>query len=93
MRLGIFARTFAGTDPMSVLSAARTAGFAAVQYNMACSGLDAMPDRIDPETITALRQALTRTGLDIAAVSGTYNMIHPDLAVRATGLRRLALLI
>lgn len=93
MRLGIFAKTFAGTDPMSVLSAAREAGFAAVQYNMACSGLDPMPDRIDPETITALRQASARTGMDIAAVSGTYNMIHPDPAVRTTGLRRLALLI
>lgn len=93
MRLGIFAKTFAGTDPMSVLSAAREAGFAAVQYNMACSGLDAMPDHISPDTITTIRQATVATGIEIAAVSGTYNMIHPDRAVRQAGQRRLKLLI
>ena len=29
----------------------------------------------------------------IAAISGTYNMIHPDAAIRADGLARLATLI
>ena len=93
MRLGIFAKTFAGTDPMTVLRAARDAGFAAVQYNMACSGLAAMPDQIAPEITLAIRQASAETGVAIAAVSGTYNMIHPDASVRDTGMRRLGLLI
>ena len=93
MRLGIFAKTFAGTDPLTVLTAARDAGFAAVQYNMACSGLPAMPDALAPEGLAAIRQASAATGVAIAAVSGTYNMIHPDTAVRNAGLRRLGLLI
>lgn len=93
MRLGIFAKTFAGTDPLTVLRAARDAGFEAVQYNMACSGLAAMPDRITPEVIDAIRQASADTGVAIAAVSGTYNMIHPDPSVRDAGMRRLGLLI
>ena len=93
MRLGIFAKTFAGTDPVSVLSAARTAGFACVQYNMACSGLPAMPDAIPAAVTAAVRAAAAREGVAIAAVSGTYNMIHPDLAVREAGLRRLGVLI
>ena len=93
MRLGIFAKTFAGTDPLTVLTAARDAGFEAVQYNMACSGLAAMPDQIGPEVIEAIRQASAKTGVAIAAVSGTYNMIHPDAALRDTGMRRLGLLI
>lgn len=93
MRLGIFAKTFAGTDPLTVLAAARDAGFAAVQYNMACSGLAAMPDQIAPEITSAIRQASAETGVAVAAVSGTYNMIHPDASVRDTGLRRLVLLI
>ena len=35
MRLGIFAKTFAGADPAAVLGAAKAAGYAAVHYNMA----------------------------------------------------------
>jgi sugar phosphate isomerase/epimerase len=93
MRLGIFAKTFDGTTPQTVLQAAKDAGFAAVQYNMACSGLPAMPDALSQNQSKAIAQASTKTGVAIAAVSGTYNMIHPDPAVRATGLRRLSVLI
>lgn len=93
MRLGIFAKTFAGSDALTVLQAAKAAGFAAVQYNMACSGLAAMPDALTPSQVAAVADAARATGVAIAAVSGTYNMIHPDPAVRAAGLRRLGLLI
>jgi sugar phosphate isomerase/epimerase len=93
MRLGIFAKTFAGSDPLTVLQAAKGAGYASVQYNMACSGLPAMPDTLSDAQVAAVAQASAASGVAIAAVSGTYNMIHPDPAVRATGLRRLGVLI
>lgn len=93
MRLGIFAKTFAGTDPLTVLQAAKDAGYASVQYNMACSGMAAMPDALTDARAKAVAEASAATGVAIAAVSGTYNMIHPDHAVRATGLRRLGVLI
>jgi sugar phosphate isomerase/epimerase len=93
MRLGVFAKTFPGRDPGAVLAAARGAGFASVQYNMACSGLPAMPDAITPAQAADVARAATETGVAIAAVSGTYNMIHPDPAVRAAGLHRLSVLI
>jgi sugar phosphate isomerase/epimerase len=93
MRLGIFAKTFAGTDPLTVLQAAKAAGFACVQYNMACSGLAAMPDAISEGVCADIVRASILTGVKISAVSGTYNMIHPDVAVRQLGLRRLARLI
>lgn len=93
MRLGIFAKTLAGDDPLTVLQAAKAAGYASVQYNMACSGLAAMPDALTKAQTAAVAAASAATGVAIAAVSGTYNMIHPDPAVRATGLRRLSVLI
>lgn len=93
MRLGIFAKTFAGTDPLTVMQAAQAAGFASVQYNMACSGLPAMPDALHRNQTAAIAHASSTTGVAVAAVSGTYNMIHPDLAVRAIGLQRLQVLI
>lgn len=93
MRLGIFAKTFAGSDPGTVLAASRAAGFASVQYNMACSGLAAMPDALSVQDVAAVAAASKASGVAIAAVSGTYNMIHPDPAVRAKGLARLEVLL
>ena len=92
MRIGIFAKTFAGSDPATVLAASRDAGFDGVAYNMACSGLAAMPDRIAPPVISAIAGAAKSTGQALFSLSGTYNMIHPDPTVREAGHRRLALL-
>jgi sugar phosphate isomerase/epimerase len=93
MRLGIFAKTFPGTDPAAVLARVADAGYACTQFNMACCGLPAMPDTIEPGTIDAVAAAARSAGVAIAALSGTYNMVHPDPAVRALGLRRLGPLL
>ena len=92
MQLGIFAKTFPGTDPTAVLTAVRDAGFATSQFNMACCGLPSLPDEIDAATLEAIRAAQDGTGVVNIAMSGTFNMIHPDPGVRATGLRRLRVL-
>lgn len=89
MQLGIFARTFAGSDPAAVLAAVRAAGYSRTQYNMVCSGLPAMPDEIPDDTIDALSAAAAEGGVEILAMSATYNMIHPDPAVREAGHVRL----
>lgn len=92
MRLGIFARTFPGSDPASVLASVAAAGYSCAQYNMACSGLPSMPDSIGAPQATRVAEASARTGVAIVAVSGTYNMIHPDPHTRADGRRRLEVL-
>lgn len=92
MKLGIFAKTFEGTDPQTVLGSVAAAGFTCAQYNMACSGLAAMPDAISEEEAHSVAAAAKASGIEIVAVSGTYNMIHPDLALREAGHRRLAIL-
>ena len=60
MKLGIFAKTFDGDTPSVVLRAARDAGFAAVQYNMACSGLGALPTQIPDAAVHDLLAARQR---------------------------------
>src|SRR5947209_3095789 len=87
MQLGIFAKTFEGKTPSIVLSAARQAGYETVQYNMACSGLSSLPLAISEETAEAVGTASFETGLSLAAVSATYNMIHPDQSEREKGRR------
>jgi sugar phosphate isomerase/epimerase len=92
MRLGIFARTFEGSEPCIVLAAAVNAGFSAVQYNMACSGLPPMPDVIPAGALAAISSAAEAAKVEILALSGTYNMIHPDPAVRQHGHAQLEVL-
>jgi sugar phosphate isomerase/epimerase len=89
MRLGIFTKTFDGSSPSTVLYAAKAAGYSVVQYNMACSGLAAMPDEISKSSAREVTDASKSTSIDIVAVSGTYNMIHPDIAIRNSGHARL----
>ena len=89
MQLGIFAKTFAGTTANAVLDSAAAAGYAAVQYNMACSGLAAMPDQISEADAEAVAAASRDHKVSIAAVSGTYNMIHPDIGSAKRAMRGL----
>ncbi len=56
----------------------KAAGYGATQFNMACIGLPSMPDAIPPEAAASVAVAARETGIAIVAVSGTYNMIHPD---------------
>jgi sugar phosphate isomerase/epimerase len=91
--LGIFARTFSRPDLAATLDAVRATGLEAMQFNMALAGGPSLPDAI-PEALAArVKDETARRGLVMAAVSGTYNMAHPDPAVRAGGGRRLAALV
>lgn len=85
MQLGIFAKTFDGTSPHTVLAAAAAAGYGTVQYNMACSGIGALPQTVIDDVVETLRAACGQTGVRLAAISATYNMIHPDMAKRLAG--------
>lgn len=92
MRLGIFARTFARPTLEATLDAVRQHGFLCMQFNMACAGLPSLPDAIDEALCSRIRQACADRGLEMLAVSGTYNLIHPDLAYRAQNLGRFRVL-
>jgi sugar phosphate isomerase/epimerase len=89
MTRGIFAKTFSGTDPHTVLQKAKLAGYHAVQYNMACSGLPSLPETIPLKAALQVADAAKAHGLSVSAVSCTFNMIHPDKVVRDSGLRQL----
>ena len=87
MKLGVFAKSFAGDDPLTVLSASRAAGFEAVQYNLSCSGIGSLPEAIPDDAVQEIRHAARATGVGIAAISATYNMTDPDPERLASGRR------
>lgn len=92
MQIGIFAKTFVRPTLAAVLDAVKSHGLNYIQFNMACAGLPSMPARIEPELCDRIRQEMMARNLTMVAVSGTFNMIHPDLTERQHGLQRLAVL-
>ncbi|MEX2118395.1 MAG: sugar phosphate isomerase/epimerase [Pirellulales bacterium] len=92
MRLGIFAKTFARPTLEATLGAVRSCGLNVVQFNLSCAGLPTLPDELSAERAGAIGRAVQGHGIGMAAISGTFNMIHPDLAQRQAGLARLAVL-
>ena len=93
MRLGIFAKTFPRAGLAEALDAVAAAGLRVMQFNLALAGGPSLPAAIAPELAAAVRTQAAARELEIAAVSGTCNLAHPDPAVRADGLRRLGALV
>jgi sugar phosphate isomerase/epimerase len=56
-------------------------------------GLDVLGDKITEDIAVPAREVLAARGIDVTAVDGTYNMIHPDRERRARNLDRLITLI
>jgi sugar phosphate isomerase/epimerase len=89
MQIGILTNSFATTRPNATVDAVRRHNLTHVQLELVSVGLAAMPDQLDRETAARIRNAFARGGVMIAAVSGTFNMIHPDANQRRIGLTRL----
>lgn len=92
MQLGIMTRTFNRPTLEETLDAVKSYGLSCVQFSLSSAGIANLPDRIEPELSDRIRQALAVRDLSMAAISGTFNMIHPNPQERESGLRRLEVL-
>ena len=92
MQLGIFAKVFVRPTVEESLDAVGSHGLHCVQFNMTTAGLAPLPQHIDPELCDRIRQAMSARGIRMAAVSGTFNVCHPDPEHRRSGLERLRVL-
>ena len=88
MEIGIFARTFPRPTLDETLEAIAGHGLRAVHFNFACAGLSSLPDAISAETCQAIRRSFENRGMNMAAVSGTFNAIHPDAKLREADAKR-----
>lgn len=69
-------------DPAEVFAAAARDGYQGVQANLSSAGLDSLPAMISPGIALRFGEEARAKGIRIAALSGTYNMAHPDPKVR-----------
>jgi len=92
LSIGIFTRTFPRDTLGERLDAVVAHGLSQVQFGLTDIGLPELPDEIAPTTLSTIREAFAERPVELVALSGTYNMIHPDPKQRSAGLRRLRVL-
>src|SRR5665213_2120659 len=92
IQISIIAGTLRRPTLEETLDAVAGYGIRNVEFGMSCAGLPTMPERIDPALVKRIASALAERGITMAAVSGQYNMIHPDREVRRAGMHGLRML-
>jgi len=92
VQLGIFAKIFQRDDLDSVLDAVMNHGFATVQFNMACAGLESMPDEISDNVAAKIQTSLEGRRIAVCGLSATFNTVHPDRMEREQGIRKFKVL-
>lgn len=104
-RIGVMTTEIDGTDLAEVADRIVDLGITSVQLQIGSvlpeiattdallRGLDVLGDRLTEELARQAATTLTQRGIEIAAVDGTYNMIHPDPDRRARNRDHLARLI
>ena len=92
MKLGVFAKTYERKSLEATLDAVQADGIDLIQLKMTSVGLPTMPEQVPPGTIDRIAHATKSRNIEIAAISATYNMAHPDQIIRNRGLTRLRIL-
>ena len=82
-RLGIFARTFVRDSPDQVAAAVASAGYPLAHWNFAAIGLPTLATTVDEGIFLEVRRAFGARRIAVPSISATYNVIHPDVALRA----------
>jgi len=92
MNIGIFTKVWQGRPLDDILLRMEQLGLRYTQFNLTCAGVEQMPAQIAPALVNSIRAAFASHNIVMSAISGTFNMIHPDDAVLADNLRRLQVL-
>lgn len=90
MELGMYTLELSRPTVETLFRDIRGYGFTQVQFDFLSVLGEQMPAAIDEVLIRRIRGAADDNGVRIAAVNGTFNMIHPDALVREDGIRRFA---
>lgn len=93
MQLGIFAKTFRQPCLDGVLQGIVALGIRDIHFNLACVGLDTLPTELPESQCLEIRKSFSRRQLTMCGISGTFNSIHPDAALRRQLIDRACLLL
>ena len=88
MEIGIFSRTYERMSLEAVFQQIDRQGIHHTQFNLSSAGMAALPDSVDEETLLTVRALAKKYGITLDALSGTFNMIDPDVDARTRGCRQ-----
>ena len=92
MEIGIFAKTFSRPTIEELFQAIAGYRIHSVQFNLSCVGLETLPENVSSELVHRITDAAEQATVELAALSGTFNMAHPDPGVRRDGLEKFKIL-
>ena len=92
MDFGIFAKTFVRPSLEQVLDAVVEQGLRHIQFNLSSADLPTLPAELREAQCTSIHEEFGKRELRVTAISGTFNIIHPDPHLRAQGLAGLRVL-
>lgn len=78
MTPGVFARTYSTKYPDELFFRIRADGFTTTQFNLSGAGLAPLPQELPDGIAASIAHSAQKAGVTICALSGTYNMAHPD---------------
>jgi len=78
MKLGIFAKTFSRPTIQELFQSIAGYGINSVQFNLSCTGLDPLPKNVPSELARRIADSANLAKVELSAISGTFNMAHPD---------------
>ncbi len=89
MKLGMYSLEVQRPSSGELFNAIREYGFSQVQFDFASVCSEEMPESLEPGFVNNIYEQAKAKDVEIIAVNGTFNMIHPDARVRLDGLKRL----
>jgi sugar phosphate isomerase/epimerase len=92
MKIGIFAKTFNRSTIEELFQAIVGYEIRSVQFNMSCAGLETFPSNVSSALVQRIADAAEQVSVELAALSGTFNMAHRDPTVRRDGLEKFKIL-
>lgn len=86
MKLGIFTPEIAAANPAQLFQKVQNYGFSQVQFDFLSCCSEETPHEIPYALIAELQAQAAQNNIEFFVLNGTYNMAHPDKAVRDYGV-------
>ena len=88
MKLGTFSPEIKANNVAELFRKTKDYGFSQMQFDYASLTSEEMPELIPDSLNREIAAQAAHHGIEIAAVNGTFNMAHPDPAIRDDGIAR-----
>ena len=92
MKLGIFAKTLSRPTIEELFQSIAGYEINSVQFNLSCAGLEPLPKNLPAGLAQRIADSAKQAKVALSAISGTFNMAHPDPADRRGNLSKFEVL-